>query len=585
MCYRDFTLRLTRTDRGPVVRVLDSPAGQASRPVPFRPPFTAAELHRLSERLETASREHLAADRPTAAAPDPDLVAIGRRLTRALFPGPVEGLLHQSLAKTEDDPEEGLRIQLRIDPDLDVHDLLQDHPWELLVRPDRDVHLAFDGRSPIVRYLELPRGDRSPSLPERFHILALAPQPDGQPPLDVEGELRDLEGAWISDASTIPPVQVSRLEPPTLEALRAALRAGPVHALHFLGHARQGSPGTGGELLLENDRGGTDAVPADVLARQVADCVPPLRLVVLNACETGRGGGAGRSAGPAVALVEAGVPAVVAMRLPVSDRAALAFSRSLYGDLAIGRPVDAAVAEGRLAIDRALRGSPEWATPSLFLRTRDGRLFTAAEPRSSAGETVGASAGERDGRPGRWSIVGVVLVLVLAGAVAIGLRPGAETEGDGASEVEEPVAATRKAKEENAVGEGGTDGRRRDVRGASESASPTGTADGASTPAGESSPTPSPPPTRTLVDGATVRLPEIGASVRAEFLSLQGEDFVRLTVSPEDGEVTRHPVIGPGTVELGPGETASTLHVLGVDWRARTVELRAVRRGGSGGGP
>ena len=71
----------------------------------------------------------------------------------------------------------------------------------------------------------------------------------------------------------------------------------------------------------------------------------------------------------ALALVRHGVPAVIAMRSRIPDRAAIAFARTLYHRLGDGDPVDVAIAEARLAIARQ-GGSDEgvWSVPVLFLR-------------------------------------------------------------------------------------------------------------------------------------------------------------------------------------------------------------------------
>ena len=102
------------------------------------------------------------------------------------------------------------------------------------------------------------------------------------------------------------------------------------------------------------------------------------QLVVLNACESalsGQDGGSDFFSGVATALVMGEVPAVVAMRAPISDRAAITFSKTLYRELAAGQPADVAVAKGRLALYRAAPDSLKWATPVLFLRAPDGRRF------------------------------------------------------------------------------------------------------------------------------------------------------------------------------------------------------------------
>jgi hypothetical protein len=80
-------------------------------------------------------------------------------------------------------------------------------------------------------------------------------------------------------------------------------------------------------------------------------------------------------AGVASALVMAGVPAVIAMQFPISDAAAIEFAGTFYPRLVDGFPVEAAVAEGRKALRTADTKSWEWATPVLFMRSKDGALF------------------------------------------------------------------------------------------------------------------------------------------------------------------------------------------------------------------
>ena len=75
-------------------------------------------------------------------------------------------------------------------------------------------------------------------------------------------------------------------------------------------------------------------------------------------------------------LVRRGLPAVLAMQYAITDVAAIEFTRSFYGALANGLPVDAASAEARKAMSLAAPDSWEWATPVLFLRSADGELWT-----------------------------------------------------------------------------------------------------------------------------------------------------------------------------------------------------------------
>ena len=103
-----------------------------------------------------------------------------------------------------------------------------------------------------------------------------------------------------------------------------------------------------------------------------------LRLVVLNSCEGARTSVVDPFAGIATSIVELGIPAVVAMQFEISDKAAITFAEELYQSLIARQdPIDVAVAEARKAVFTEVNET-EWATPVLFLRNEDGRLFDFA---------------------------------------------------------------------------------------------------------------------------------------------------------------------------------------------------------------
>ena len=104
-----------------------------------------------------------------------------------------------------------------------------------------------------------------------------------------------------------------------------------------------------------------------------------LRLAVLNACEGARSSVDDPFSGVATSLVRREIPAVVAMQLEITDRAAITFASELYAALADGYAVDAALAEARKAIF-ADENEVEWATPVLFMRVPDGRIFDVEAP-------------------------------------------------------------------------------------------------------------------------------------------------------------------------------------------------------------
>jgi hypothetical protein len=85
----------------------------------------------------------------------------------------------------------------------------------------------------------------------------------------------------------------------------------------------------------------------------------------------------------------AGLPSAVAMQFPISDDAAVEFSSEFYASLAMLRPVDMAVTDGRLAIHSKSPRSFEWATPVLFMRSRDGKILELAAKEDASRVRVG----------------------------------------------------------------------------------------------------------------------------------------------------------------------------------------------------
>jgi hypothetical protein len=64
----------------------------------------------------------------------------------------------------------------------------------------------------------------------------------------------------------------------------------------------------------------------------------------------------------------AGIPAVLAMKAPIADASAVAFSMELHEALAAGLSVDSAVTAARRALHARHPDRFDWAIPSLYLR-------------------------------------------------------------------------------------------------------------------------------------------------------------------------------------------------------------------------
>jgi tetratricopeptide (TPR) repeat protein len=318
--------------------------------------------------------------------PGPPALDAGKELFQALFRDEVASLFHSSLASLRG-RHQGLRINIAINPRRPELAPLQTLPWELLCRPETEDFLCLSRRTPVVRSLDAHR-ERRPAIARsgRLRILVVAASPKDCPSLDVARERTNLEEAWKGQEKN---VEIVFLDRGGVEEMRQAFLAAPFHILHFMGHGKFDQESGQGVLYFERPDGTGQPFEGRRLAQLLHD-FESLRLVVLNACHTAEAvgrHGANPFAGAASSLVMGGVPAVVAMSGPVSDLAAVAFSRIFYQRLAAGDPIEAAATEGRLAIQRAEPGDGAWATPTLFLRSPDGMLFaprsTVRAPRAS----------------------------------------------------------------------------------------------------------------------------------------------------------------------------------------------------------
>jgi CHAT domain-containing protein len=303
--------------------------------------------------------------------PELELVrGFGGSLFESLFAGRVRDVYRSSLASAQKE-NCGLRISLALTGTPELMPL----PWEYLY--DDPAFLSISTWTPVVRYLDLP-ASRRPLLVQRpLRILGMVSSPSDVVELDVGQERQKLEEA-LAPLVAQGGVQVRWLERATLQALQRELRRDEYHIFHYIGHGGYDRATDDGVLVLEDEEGRSRLVSGPELATLLAD-ETSLRLAVLNACEGARSSVSDPFSGVASSLVRREIPAVIAMQLEITDRAAITFASELYSALADGYAVDAALAEARKAI-YSDRNDVEWATPVLFMRVPDGRIFDIAEP-------------------------------------------------------------------------------------------------------------------------------------------------------------------------------------------------------------
>jgi tetratricopeptide (TPR) repeat protein len=320
------------------------------------------------------------------AAPITAAKQVGGQLFEAVFAGVTGECLRRCLDRARDQ-QATLRIRLRLSGCPELADL----PWELLYDRHDDWFLALSDRTPVVRYVQLPDPPRAVPVTLPLRVLVIRSEPADYPRLDLAAEWAQV-AASLGDLVDAGDLAFTELAAPTLSELRRALLRDTYHVLHYMGHG--GFDAQRGGVLLFTDRAGRSVpVTGGDLGVMLHDHTS-LRLAVLNACEAGRTDPADPFAGVADTLVRRGIPAVIAMQFEVSDDAAVEFAPALYGALAAGRPIDAAVAEARKAMYTV---SPlEWATPVLYLRAEDAHLFDITQHAQRPVTTAAVHADEAD---------------------------------------------------------------------------------------------------------------------------------------------------------------------------------------------
>jgi hypothetical protein len=226
---------------------------------------------------------------------------------------------------------------------------LANAPWEAL--HDGKEFLAVQPSIAISR--SLPREPAGLPAQEPLRLLVMISSPSDSRGLRVEEEAQLLRDA-LGGLELIGLAEVDIVTDGSLDTMRRKLRAAeergrPYNAWHFIGHGRFNAAGRS-ELAMTGDGGTTRFI--DAAQFRTLFHGHPLRLVVINACESG--------------AFDCGAAAVVAMQFPISDDAAIVLADEVYGAFGTG----AGILSAMTGVRRALFCRPpgiEWITPVLFL--------------------------------------------------------------------------------------------------------------------------------------------------------------------------------------------------------------------------
>lgn len=320
-----------------------------------------------------------------------NLIDLGEKLADRLLPiGPIRSRFEEAIKKAGQDGGVRLRLLIR-DPKL------SQLPWEYSYlqfnsgEKDRRHFLVLNPQISMVRYESLSQAQ--PSLakerenPEELQLVAVTAnvESDKYAELDLEREQKVITDA-LSDFKVegVTLKWKPFIENATINDLNKALLSG-ADLFHFAGHGGfqekdvdlvSGEVIGAGCLVLIEDK--ETKAPQFLDASELGKALKAagVRVAMLGACDTGRRDGISAWTGVAPALIEAGIPAVVAMQYEVVDEHALAFSQMFYSSLALGLTIDQAVAAGRLAmLGKSDEKGLEWGVPVLYMQSSDGVIF------------------------------------------------------------------------------------------------------------------------------------------------------------------------------------------------------------------
>lgn len=297
--------------------------------------------------------------------------ALGSTLANLLLVGSIRKRWWESLHVTRE-RKQGLRLRLLLEaPELTVL------PWEFLyLRPpwdNTDSELYFLALQPdisIVRHENLDIAEPSLTPQASYRLVTAQASPSDLPALalDVEQEAIRTAIAKLPQKDLLKQVWV---ENTTRRSLRKAMTE-PTDILHFSGHGSMA--GKYGQIILEREGGSSDPFTAASLASLIQ--ASPLRLAILNACESGARSVANPWSGVASALVRAGVAAVVASQYSILDISAPYLAEEIYLGVFNGLTIDEAVSNARRAIHQeGGMDTADWGAPVLYLRAEEGIIF------------------------------------------------------------------------------------------------------------------------------------------------------------------------------------------------------------------
>ncbi len=252
-------------------------------------------------------------------------------------------------------------------------------PWEYLYDSSTRVFLCQEFH-PISRGIfSLSSWKLFPPKEEKVRILLLIGVLPDDPGTTPEEEIKWIQEVFNSELAT-ETVDIKIMQAIEPIELRRELQTNTYDILHFFGHARFDDNRKEGYLKLERP----NTEPHKFYANDFSQLLSGrnIRLVFLNACETAR---SAQNSDPArssiaAAILERGIPAVIATQFSIPDTSAHFLSSMVYNALVTGKPLVEAMLDGRQAMSHAEKGQFfDWGIPVLYSSDPELVIFPQAK--------------------------------------------------------------------------------------------------------------------------------------------------------------------------------------------------------------
>ena len=250
-------------------------------------------------------------------------------------------------------------------------------PWEFAFDPARRKFLATEEVHFNRNVLTSVPTQRIDEKRPRLRLLMVEAQPISTAELAVEDEEALIRYRFepLIESGLVEIEVLAEATPDLLHdrVFASWLKRRPYDIVHFIGHGEFDREADEGRLLFVSRDGG--AQPVNVQTLREILCGREIKVVFLNACDTGRDAPRTLNRGLAQALVQGGLPAVVANQYKVLDPSAVAFAQHFYWALGHGASLGQAAREARIAVNYSIDGDViDWAVPVIYARDPDHRL-------------------------------------------------------------------------------------------------------------------------------------------------------------------------------------------------------------------